>query len=271
MCQPFQIPPSPPDDPKKIAQRGVLWLGVGPERRGDRAAPEDQCQAGARPSDTASPRLTHPRPLAPSQPSPPCPAHLGGPGGATRHQSRGPLFQRPRPWQRSAWRLGREGRASQGRPRLISMDCTPWRRSGGMFWLINHESGHGSCPLLWANGSRGLVTEEELVFPCSDSPASVTTVARKSASPGRGAPHPCPWAPGPREGLMAALEGCDTSRTVPPTSQEIFLGSNSRGNPECQALGPPRAASGQLFTRPRGDGHRWDPHLVEEEGKAGSS
>lgn len=59
------------------------------------------------------------------------------------------------------------------------------------------------------------MTEEELTFPCSDSPTSVTTVARKSASPGRGAPYPCPWAPVPREGLIAILEGCDTSQPSP--------------------------------------------------------
>lgn len=43
--------------------------------------------------------------------------------------------------------LGHEVRASVwGRPRLLSMDYTPWRQSGGTFWLINHKSSHGSCP-----------------------------------------------------------------------------------------------------------------------------
>lgn len=38
---------------------------------------------------------------------------------------------------------------------------TPSRtRAGGRFGLVNHECGHGSCPLLWPNGSTGLIIEQ---------------------------------------------------------------------------------------------------------------
>lgn len=171
------------DDRKKGGtERGVpAWSRPWP--RGDLPAAEDQRQVGPHRLDTASLRETRPTPSCPNSTKP----HLGGLGGATGQKRCWTLFLPPRPWPSAAWRLGCEGRASRGRQGLFSTDRTPWRQSGGMFWLINHESSHGSCPLLWANGSRGLMTEEEeVILPCSDSTTSVTTVGWKSESPGCG-------------------------------------------------------------------------------------
>lgn len=92
----------------------------------------------------------------------PChsPAFLGGlggaaweaVGGATPGRATGPASLLPRPWHSSAQRLGHAIRP-------FSMDHAPWRWARGTFWIINHESGHGSCPLLRPNGSRGLIIE----------------------------------------------------------------------------------------------------------------
>lgn len=99
-------------------------------------------------------------PLAPSQPSPATAqssvgAQDGQPGGAAKSHQPVPGCPdlgtaAPRGWAMdSVW----------SRAKLF-VDRTPWRRSGGTFWLINHESSHGSCPLLWPNGSRGLIIEQ---------------------------------------------------------------------------------------------------------------
>lgn len=113
MCKPLQVPPLPTDDSKEIRQRGVLWLGVGLECRGDQPALEDQGQAGPHLLDTAFPRRTHHSLLL----------HLNqarGPGGATWHQSRDPFSCGPD--------LGRAvpgGWAMRAGPARAGQGCSP--------------------------------------------------------------------------------------------------------------------------------------------------
>lgn len=110
-------------------------------------------------------------PLAPylsqalSQPSAPWGLRrscLGGRG--TFRKSLWTAFLQPSPQQ--SQRLGQEVSVRAG------PGCSPWTGLRGdrreARWLINHESSHGSCPLLRPNGSRGLIIERRAVVLHSD-------------------------------------------------------------------------------------------------------
>lgn len=102
----------------------------------------------------------------------PChsPALLGGSEGAawggrgTFRKSPWTAFLQPGPQQ--SQRLGQEVSVRAG------PGCSPWTGLRGdrreARWLINHESSHGSCPLLRPNGSRGLIIEQRAVVLHSD-------------------------------------------------------------------------------------------------------
>lgn len=158
------------DCSKKVDQRGTLWRAGG-----HWPAPDDQHQAGLHQlwmfglgsspgAPGRLPRARLPRPVPSTTPAV-AQASLGARRGrrggrgicGTAGKATGPrsLLHRPRQSRGGAKRAGPESGAGQG--------CSPWtalrRESGGPYGLINHESSHGSCPLLWPNSSRSLIIE----------------------------------------------------------------------------------------------------------------
>lgn len=92
-------------------------------------------------------------------------AQKGLPGGPWDLQEE-PLDRLSPAWPQQSQRLGQEVSVRAG------PGCSPWTGLRGdrreTRWLINHESSHGSCPLLRPNGSRGLIIEQRAVVLHSD-------------------------------------------------------------------------------------------------------
>lgn len=157
------------DCSKKVTQRGALWRAGG-----HWPAPDDQCQAGLHQlwmfglgsSPGALGRLPRARPPCPVPSTTPTVAQAslgarrGGPGGhgicgtEARATSLRSLLHRLR--QTEARPRGQARSPGPARAAFHGLRSTD---SGGPFGLINHESSHGSCPLLWPNSSRSLIIE----------------------------------------------------------------------------------------------------------------
>ena len=157
------------DCSKKLNQRGALW-----HAGGHWPAPDDQHQAGLhqlRMSGLGSspgalgclPRARPPRPVPSTTPAVAqgsLGARRGRPGGRgicgteARATSLRSLLHRPQQTE-----AGPRGQARSPGPARAALHGLLSAESGGPFGLINHESSHGSCPLLWPNGSRSLIIE----------------------------------------------------------------------------------------------------------------
>lgn len=177
----FLQPPTTPNPSKKTGWRGALWLELACAQwvtnqlcsRLPGVSPQSASRELRPPSTQTLPppgsRLPLPHPNKPHT----CPLRAwegctGGHGlSGTARKAAGHPPCCP-DLGRAAPEAGPEGQGWRRGPRLLSMDRTPQRRSGGMSWLINHESSHGSCPLLRPDGSRGLITERRTDISMSD-------------------------------------------------------------------------------------------------------